>query len=91
METEILAFATAPEWETWLAAPYQEPDGAWLKIAKKRSGKPGLTIAEALDVALCYGWIDSQRKGYDQFYFLQRYSPRRPKSPWSKTNVAHSE
>lgn len=91
METEILAFATAPEWETWLAAHYQEPGGVWLKVGKKGSKKSAIKISEALDVALCYGWIDSQRKGYDHDYFLQRYSPRTAKSPWSKLNVERAE
>jgi uncharacterized protein YdeI (YjbR/CyaY-like superfamily) len=66
---------------------FSQSSGVWLKIAKKGSGKSSVTISEALDVALCYGWIDSQRKGYDQTYYLQRYSPRRPKSPWSKLNM----
>ncbi|MBB3162254.1 uncharacterized protein YdeI (YjbR/CyaY-like superfamily) [Rhizobium laguerreae] len=61
--------------------------GAWLKIGKKNAKRTLITIDEALDVALCYGWIDSQRKGFDANSYLQRYSPRRTKSPWSKLNV----
>lgn len=61
--------------------------GVWLKIAKKGSRRAGITIDEARDTALCYGWIDSQRKGLDREYFLQRYSPRRGSSPWSKLNA----
>lgn len=91
LETEILTFATAEEWETWLAAHHQEPGGVWLKVGKKGSGQPAITISEARDVALCYGWIDSQRKGFDQDTFLQRYSPRTAKSPWSKINRERAE
>lgn len=91
MESEILAFTTAAEWEAWLATHHQEPGGAWLKIGKKGAKKPAITISDALDVALCYGWIDSQRKGFDQEFFLQRYSTRTAKSPWSKLNVERAE
>jgi uncharacterized protein YdeI (YjbR/CyaY-like superfamily) len=88
---EIIDCANAVHWEVWLACHSEQSDGVWLRIAKKGSGKESVTISEALDVALCYGWIDSQRKGYDQTYYLQRYSPRRPKSPWSKLNVERAE
>ncbi|MCB8978790.1 MAG: YdeI/OmpD-associated family protein [Ardenticatenaceae bacterium] len=91
MESELLTFATAEEWETWLAAHHQEPGGAWLKVGKKGCRHPAIKIAEAGDVAMCYGWIDSQRKGFDQDFFLQRYSPRTSKSPWSKINVERAE
>src|SRR5258708_15823195 len=90
-EAEIIDCADAADWEAWLARHPEQPDGVWLRIAKKGSGKASVTISEALDIALCYGWIDSQRKGYDQAYYLQRYSPRRPKSPWSKLNVERAE
>ena len=83
--------ATAAEWETWLKNHYEQADGVWLRIAKKGSGKTSVTISEALDIALCYGWIDSQRNGYDQTYYLQRYSRRQPKSPWSKLNIERAE
>jgi uncharacterized protein YdeI (YjbR/CyaY-like superfamily) len=88
---EPFDFATAAEWEAWLASHVDQEGGVWLKIAKKGSAKTSVAILEALDVALCYGWIDSQRKSYDQDYYLQRYSPRRPKSPWSKINVDRVE
>jgi uncharacterized protein YdeI (YjbR/CyaY-like superfamily) len=88
---EIIDCANSAEWETWLESHYEQPGGVWLRIAKKGSGKTSVTISEALEIALCYGWIDSQRKGYDQTYYLQRYSPRRPKSPWSKLNVERAE
>ncbi len=66
---------------------HAEFDGVWLKIAKKDSGVASVTHEEALDVALCYGWIDSQRKTYDSMFFLQKFTPRRHKSPWSKRNI----
>jgi uncharacterized protein YdeI (YjbR/CyaY-like superfamily) len=65
--------------------------GVWLKIAKKGSGLASVTNAEALDVALCYGWINGQRKPLDGDWYLQRYTPRRPQSTWSKVNVEKAE
>jgi uncharacterized protein YdeI (YjbR/CyaY-like superfamily) len=79
------------EWEKWLKTNYRKPIGVWLKIAKKDSGEKTLTISEALDVALCFGWIDSKRKKCDDKYYLQRYSQRNKKSPWSKLNVERAE
>jgi uncharacterized protein YdeI (YjbR/CyaY-like superfamily) len=84
---EIIAFADAGQWESWLADHHDARTGVWVKIAKKSSGTTSVTLTEALDVALCYGWIDSQRKGYDEHHYLQRYSPRRPNSSWSQVNV----
>lgn len=90
-KTETIDCANAAQWEAWLARHYEWSGGVWLRIARKGSGKTSVIISEALDIALCYGWIDSQRKSYDQAYYLQRYSPRRPKSPWSKLNVERAE
>ncbi len=84
---DIIAFADAAQWESWLADHDERTAGVWVKIAKKNSGKTSVTPAEALDVALCHGWIDSQRKTYDEDHYLQRYSPRRPNSSWSQINV----
>jgi uncharacterized protein YdeI (YjbR/CyaY-like superfamily) len=86
-KTAFLDCANAAQWEAWLARHYERSRGVWLRIAKKGTGKASVTISEALDIALCYGWIDSQRKGFDHTYYLRRYSPRRPNSPWSKLNV----
>ena len=83
----MLDFADADGWESWLEAHQHEETEAWLRIAKAKSGISTVTITEALDVALCYGWIDGQRKGNDDVSFLQRYSRRRPKSSWSQVNV----
>lgn len=86
-DTEVITFGDATAWETWLAGHHDLQAGVWLKIAKKGSGTTTVTVAAALDVALCYGWIDAQRKSCDETYFLQRYSRRRPKGSWSKVNT----
>ncbi|MBW8851013.1 MAG: YdeI/OmpD-associated family protein [Xanthomonadales bacterium] len=86
----VLPFADAGAWEAWLEAN-ATTKGAWLKIAKKDSGIPSVTYAEALDVALCHGWIDGQKRSFDAAYFLQRFTPRRPKGLWSKINIGHVE
>ncbi len=84
---EITSFEDAARWESWLADHHDRQAGVWLKIARKGSGTVSVTAAQALNIALCYGWIDSHRKSYDDRFFLQKYSPRRPKSSWSKFNV----
>lgn len=91
LSSDGVVWTSIKQWDSWLAKHHQQEGGLWLLIAKKGSGKESITISDALDVALCYGWIDSQRKGYDAGYYLQRYSPRRPKSPWSKINVDRAE
>jgi uncharacterized protein YdeI (YjbR/CyaY-like superfamily) len=70
----------------WLAANHDSSAGLWLRIAKKNAAIGSVTYAEALDAALCYGWIDSQKKSWDESSFLQRFTPRGPKSIWSKIN-----
>ncbi|MPZ60948.1 MAG: OmdA domain containing protein [Propionibacteriales bacterium] len=90
-DREVLEFPDAAGWESWLEANHEERTEAWLRIVKRHSGITMVTITEALDVALCYGWIDGQRKAYDNESFLQRYSRRRPRSSWSKVNVAKVE
>jgi uncharacterized protein YdeI (YjbR/CyaY-like superfamily) len=87
----VLDFPDAARWESWLAAEHGVRTEAWLRIAKRRSGIASVTPAEALDVALCYGWIDGQRRAHDDVSFLQRFSRRRPGSSWSKVNVAKVE
>jgi uncharacterized protein YdeI (YjbR/CyaY-like superfamily) len=84
---EVIDFADAARWESWLADNHGTTDGVWVKIAKKGAVTKSVTLLEALDVALCYGWIDSHRKGLDENHYLQRYSPRRPKGTWSRVNV----
>ena len=87
-ELPIISFASREAWETWLDGRHAVSDGLWLKIAKKGSGIESVTFAEALDAALCYGWIDSQRDGFDERFYLQRFTPRKPRSKWSKVNRA---
>ncbi len=74
-------------WEAWLEANHDTAPEVWLRIAKKHSGLATISIADALDGALCFGWIDGQRKGLDDLSFLQRYCPRRARSSWSQVNV----
>jgi uncharacterized protein YdeI (YjbR/CyaY-like superfamily) len=82
----ILLFATLPELEAWLEENHAQPEGFWLKVAKKGSGEQSVTYAEALELALCFGWIDSQKRGLDEKFFLQRFTPRRPRGRWSRIN-----
>lgn len=85
--TEVLACRDGAEWEAWLADHHTLEAGVWLKIARKGSGLASVSNDEALDVALCYGWINGQRKPLDGSWYLQRYTPRRPRSTWSRVNV----
>jgi len=86
-QSEIVDCADAAQWEAWLARHHAQSSGVWLRIAKQGVGPASVTYTEALDSALCYGWIDGQRKRYDQTHYLQRYCPRRAKSAWSQRNV----
>lgn len=88
---DVVGCVDAAEWESWLAAHHTARDDVWLKIAKKGSGLPSVTPAEATEVALCFGWIDGHRKSHDEAHFLQRYSPRRRGSSWSRVNVERAE
>lgn len=83
----VLAFDNQGAFERWLARHHQEPGGIAIKFAKKGSGVPSITYPEALDVALCFGWIDGQVKSLDDRFYLQRFTPRRPRSLWSKRNI----
>lgn len=82
----VLSFESTEAFEKWIGAHIADA-GLWLKIAKKGSGIVTISYAQGLDVALCYGWIDGQKQTYDSQYFLQRFTPRRAKSVWSKINV----
>lgn len=86
-----IAFKTADAFETWLDKHQDSSTGIWMKIFKKDSGQKTITYAEALDVALCYGWIDGQKKTFDELAYLQKFCPRREKSIWSKINIGHVE
>jgi len=90
-ELPVLLFAGPAELEAWLEEHHESADGLWLKIAKKGAPEPSVTYAEALEVALCFGWIDSQKRGHDETHFLQRFTPRRPRGRWSKINREKAE
>jgi len=83
----IVGFGDPGAWESWLAEQHALSPGVWLKIAKKGSGAPGVSYPEALEVALCYGWIDGQKGTLDDEYWLQRFTRRRPGGRWSKINT----
>ncbi|MGW0248235.1 YdeI/OmpD-associated family protein [Nocardia goodfellowii] len=89
--TPALTCTTAAEWESWLAANHATAPDVWILIAKKNSREQSPTITETLDGALCYGWIDSVRRTHSPDYYLQRYSPRTRRSPWSALNIAKAE
>ena len=84
----IIPFASQQAWEAWLEEHHLTSKGLWLKIAKKETGIGTVTYAEALESALCYGWIDGQKASLDDAFWLQRFTPRGPKSKWSKVNRA---
>jgi uncharacterized protein YdeI (YjbR/CyaY-like superfamily) len=85
-ELETRPFASADEWEAWLRAHHDSTPGVWIKFARKGSGIPTVTYPEALHAALCFGWIDGQARGGDESFYLQRFTPRRSRSIWSKRN-----
>ncbi len=87
----ILAFESQQDWEAWLKENHAESKGVWLKIAKKEARTSSVSYVEALDSALCYGWIDGQKAAFDAEYWLQKFTPRSAKSIWSKANCAKAE
>ncbi len=87
----MLAFPDPAAWEKWLAAEQAGFSGLWLKLAKKGCPDTTVSYAEALDVALCFGWIDGQKRPLDDDYWLQRFTPRKPGSKWSKINRGKAE
>lgn len=86
---QTVKFKDSAQWQKWLDAHYDNTDGVWLRFYKKRSGVKSVTYAQALDVALCYGWIDSQVKKYDALSYVQKFTPRRVRSMWSKRNIEY--
>ena len=86
---KIRTFRTQAAFESWMRRNHAREREVWLRISKKGSALPSITLAEALDVVLCWGWIDGIRKAFDERSFLQRYTPRRPKSIWSQINREH--
>ncbi len=87
----ILPFGSKKQWADWLAKQHEKSTGVWLKLAKKGSGIPSVTYDEALEVALSYGWIDGQKGSFDDEYWLQKFTPRGPRSIWSKINREKAE
>ena len=87
----IMSFESKKKWTDWLAKQYDKSTGVWVKLAKKGTGIPSVTYDEALDVALCYGWIDGQKGSFDDQYWLQKFTPRGTKSTWSKINTEKAE
>ncbi len=88
---EIIEFKNLTEWREWLSENHSAIDGVWLRLYKKGIGIESVSHAGALDQALCFGWIDGLRKGYDDQSFLQKFTPRRRNSLWSKRNIEHIE
>jgi uncharacterized protein YdeI (YjbR/CyaY-like superfamily) len=86
-----VAFVDQAAWRAWLERHGSESHEIWIKLAKKASGIESVTYGEAVEVALCYGWIDGQSKGLDEDWHLQRFTPRRARSNWSKLNRARAE
>jgi uncharacterized protein YdeI (YjbR/CyaY-like superfamily) len=84
--TSILLFRRQKDWQDWLGANHATSSGAWLRLGKKRSAIQSVSYREALEAALCFGWIDAQKKGESEQAWLQRFTPRRDKSIWSKVN-----
>ncbi|MFI5201286.1 MAG: YdeI family protein [Candidatus Kapaibacterium sp.] len=90
-DSAVLFFESQESWHEWLDKHNAQQQGVWLKLAKKSSGLGSVSYMEALEEALCYGWIDAQKQPYDTEYWLQKFTPRGPKSMWSKVNVAKAE
>jgi uncharacterized protein YdeI (YjbR/CyaY-like superfamily) len=86
---KVRSFRSEAAFEAWMRTHHDRETELWLKVYKKGSGRPTVTTAQALDVALCWGWIDGLRKSLDEHSFLQRYTPRRPRSMWSQVNREH--
>ena len=91
VELPTLPFENKKKWADWLAKHHDKSKGVWLQLAKKDAGISSVTYEEALEVALCYGWIDGQKKGFDDKYWLQKFTPRGPRSIWSKINTEKAE
>jgi uncharacterized protein YdeI (YjbR/CyaY-like superfamily) len=81
-----IAFPSPEAWERWLEDNHRESDGLWIKMGKKQAGVQSVRYPEVLECALCFGWIDGRREALDERHFLQRFTPRRPRSRWSRIN-----
>ena len=85
-ELPIIAFSSVEKFETWLSKNHESAKGLWIHFYKKDSGKKSITYKDALDAALCYGWIDGHVRAYDDISWIHKFTPRRPKGKWSKKN-----
>lgn len=90
-DLSILLFETQTDWEAWLEENHATQPGVWMRLAKKGSGLKSVNYIEAVEAALCFGWIDGQAKGFDESSHIQRFTPRRPRSKWSKINRERAE
>jgi len=90
-ELPIISFTSLDKWESWLEKNHASSPGIWLRIYKKASGVKSVSYPEALDGALCYGWIDGLKRPFDAKSWIQRFTHRRPKSLWSRINTGHVE
>jgi uncharacterized protein YdeI (YjbR/CyaY-like superfamily) len=90
-QLQTVSFNSPADFRNWLAKNHAQSEGVWLRIYKKGASEPSITYAEALDQALCYGWIDGRKETFDQDSWLQRFTPRRSGSGWSKINTRHAE
>ncbi len=88
-DLEVISFSTQAEWRKWLHKNHSKCPGIWLRFYKKASETVSIVYAEALDEALCYGWIDGQADSFDEHSYIQRFTPRRPQSMWSKRNIEY--
>ncbi len=84
---QVVSFEETDAWDAWLTTHHADSPGVWLKIAKKGSAARSVSYSDALDAALCHGWIDGQKGRHDEEYWLQRFTPRKPRSGWSKINT----
>ncbi len=90
-ELPVISFESLDQWERWLADNHASSRGIWMRISKKHTTMASIDYAQALDGALCYGWIDGQKRRYDENSWLQKFTPRRARSGWSKVNTGHVE
>jgi uncharacterized protein YdeI (YjbR/CyaY-like superfamily) len=90
LELPVILFESAQQWEAWLKEHHARSPGVRLQLAKKASGHTSVSYAKALDVALCYGWIDGQKQALNDSFWLQKFTPRRPRSIWSKVNTENA-
>jgi uncharacterized protein YdeI (YjbR/CyaY-like superfamily) len=86
-ERKVLDACTPRQWEQWLEDNHDKANEIWLQLLNKNAPEPGMPYGEAVEIALCFGWIDSLARGYDDVSRIQRFSPRKPRSAWSKSNV----